>query len=162
MSIVLGWGAHTRQLQEDLHISQDVQWGPSPKIRATWADLVWRKHSWHSCGEVGWVERGWRRQWAVSSGYTVPHRDVKVFPRERGKIVKTKWKAAALFLGIEHYFHLEFFFFFVVLGFELRAYTLSHSINSFLVKGIFKIESRELFASAASNCNLPDLCLLSG
>jgi hypothetical protein len=29
-------------------------------------------------------------------------------------------------------------FFFVVLGFELRAYTLSHSISPFFVKGFFQ------------------------
>jgi hypothetical protein len=34
----------------------------------------------------------------------------------------------------------------VVLGFELRAYTLSHSISSFFVMGFFKIGSHELFA----------------
>jgi hypothetical protein len=38
----------------------------------------------------------------------------------------------------------EAFFFFVVLGFELRAYTLSHSTRNVL----FLIESCELFAWA--------------
>jgi hypothetical protein len=37
--------------------------------------------------------------------------------------------------------------FFEILGFELRAYTLSHSTSPFLVKGIFKIRS-QLFAWA--------------
>jgi hypothetical protein len=35
----------------------------------------------------------------------------------------------------------------VVLGFELRSYTLSHS-TSFFVRGIFEIGSHELFALA--------------
>jgi hypothetical protein len=38
--------------------------------------------------------------------------------------------------------------FFEVLGFELRAYTLSHSTNPFFVKGVFEIASRKLFAWA--------------
>jgi hypothetical protein len=38
------------------------------------------------------------------------------------------------------------FFFFAVLGFELRAYTLSHSGIPFFVMGIFEIRSHELFA----------------
>jgi hypothetical protein len=33
-----------------------------------------------------------------------------------------------------------------VLGFELKAYTLSHSTNSFFVMGVFEIGSYELFA----------------
>jgi hypothetical protein len=41
-----------------------------------------------------------------------------------------------------------FFFSFVVLGFELRAYTLSHSTSPFLGWGFFKIGSHELFAQA--------------
>jgi hypothetical protein len=40
------------------------------------------------------------------------------------------------------------FFFFVVLGLELRAYTLSHSTSHFLGIGIFEIGSHELFACA--------------
>jgi hypothetical protein len=36
----------------------------------------------------------------------------------------------------------------VVLGLELRAYTLSHSTNLYFVKGFFEIGSRELFAQA--------------
>jgi hypothetical protein len=35
-----------------------------------------------------------------------------------------------------------FFFFFAVLRFELRAYTLSHSTSPFLVKGVFEIGSQ--------------------
>jgi hypothetical protein len=37
-------------------------------------------------------------------------------------------------------------FYFAVLGFELRAYTLSHSTSHFFVKGFFEIGSRKLFA----------------
>jgi hypothetical protein len=36
----------------------------------------------------------------------------------------------------------------VVLGFELRAYTLSHSTSPFFVKGFFEIGSPELFVQA--------------
>jgi hypothetical protein len=38
-----------------------------------------------------------------------------------------------------------FFFFFPVLGIELRAYTLSHSTSPFFVMGFFKIRIWELF-----------------
>jgi hypothetical protein len=37
---------------------------------------------------------------------------------------------------------------FMVLGFELRAYTLRHSTSPFFVMDIFKIESCGLFAQA--------------
>jgi hypothetical protein len=43
---------------------------------------------------------------------------------------------------------VEEFFFFEVLGFELRAYTLSHSTRPFFVMVFFKIGSHELFARA--------------
>jgi hypothetical protein len=36
----------------------------------------------------------------------------------------------------------------MVLGLELRAYTLSHSTSSFFVKGFFQIGLLELFAWA--------------
>jgi hypothetical protein len=56
----------------------------------------------------------------------------------------------------------SFFFFFVVLGFELKAYTLNHSTSFFVcVMGVFKIESRILFAQLALNHDPPDLCLPS-
>jgi hypothetical protein len=42
----------------------------------------------------------------------------------------------------------SFFFFFAMLGFELRAYTLSHSTSSIFVIGFFEIGSHELFAQA--------------
>jgi hypothetical protein len=51
-------------------------------------------------------------------------------------------------------------FFFGVLGFELRAYTLSHS--TLFYEGFFQIGSlMELFAQLALNFDPPDLCLLS-
>jgi hypothetical protein len=45
-------------------------------------------------------------------------------------------------------------FFIAVLGFELRAYTLSHSTGSFFVVGFFD-------TGLASKRNPSDLCLLS-
>jgi hypothetical protein len=39
-------------------------------------------------------------------------------------------------------------FFFAVLGFKLRAYTLSHSTSYFFVKDFFETGSLELFAQA--------------
>jgi hypothetical protein len=52
------------------------------------------------------------------------------------------------------------FFFFLVLGLELRAYTLSYSTSPFLV--IFLRYSLENYLPwLASNHNPPDLCLLS-
>jgi hypothetical protein len=50
------------------------------------------------------------------------------------------------------------FFFFVVLGLELRAYTLSHSTSPFLEKGFL---IKKPLPGLASNCDPPDLCLLS-
>jgi hypothetical protein len=41
-----------------------------------------------------------------------------------------------------------FLFFPAVLGFECRAFTLSHSTSSFFVKSFFEIGSLELFALA--------------
>jgi hypothetical protein len=41
------------------------------------------------------------------------------------------------------------FFFFSVLGLELRAYTLSHSTSPFFVRGFFEIGFCELFAWAS-------------
>jgi hypothetical protein len=41
-----------------------------------------------------------------------------------------------------------FFFFFAVLGFELRTYTLSHFTNPYFMKGFFETESHEQFAWA--------------
>jgi hypothetical protein len=41
-----------------------------------------------------------------------------------------------------------FLFFFVVLGLELRAYTLSHSTSPFFVMGVFRDSFCEPFAQA--------------
>jgi hypothetical protein len=43
---------------------------------------------------------------------------------------------------------LSFFFFFVVLGLELRAFTLSQSTSPIFVTGFIEIGSGELFAQA--------------
>jgi hypothetical protein len=56
---------------------------------------------------------------------------------------------------------ITFWVFFPVLGFELRAYTLSHSTSPFFVLDVFKIGSCKLFAQAGFEPNPPDLCLLS-
>jgi hypothetical protein len=42
--------------------------------------------------------------------------------------------------------HTFFFFSLVVLGLELRAFTLSHSTSPIFVMGFFEIGSLELFA----------------
>jgi hypothetical protein len=47
-----------------------------------------------------------------------------------------------------HLLYIMFFFFFSVLGFELRAYTLSHFTSPIFVKGFFKIGSLELLTQA--------------
>jgi hypothetical protein len=55
-------------------------------------------------------------------------------------------------LSLLHLLHLgqvAEFFFFAVLGLELRAFTLSHSLpQPFFCEGIFEIGSLELFAWA--------------
>jgi hypothetical protein len=43
-------------------------------------------------------------------------------------------------------FQISVVFFFVVLGFELRAYTWTNSTNYFFVMGFFETGSCELFA----------------
>jgi hypothetical protein len=51
------------------------------------------------------------------------------------------------------------YFFFALLGLELRAFTLSHSTSPILVKSFFKIRSLKLFAQAGfkpqSSLSLP-------
>jgi hypothetical protein len=42
--------------------------------------------------------------------------------------------------------YLLFIYLFMVLGFELRTYTLSHCTSPFFVMGFFEIGSHELFA----------------
>jgi hypothetical protein len=55
-----------------------------------------------------------------------------------------------------------YLFLFFVLGFELRAYTLSHSTSlPFCVLDFVEIGSLELFAWAGLTCDPPDLFLLS-
>jgi hypothetical protein len=56
---------------------------------------------------------------------------------------------------------INLFFFFVVLGFKFRAYTLSHSTSPFFVMGVFEIGSCKLLAPLALSRDFPDLCLLS-
>jgi hypothetical protein len=52
--------------------------------------------------------------------------------------------------------------FFPVLGFELRAYTLSHSTSPFFVMGFFFQDRvlQPICQELASHLNPPDLCLL--
>jgi hypothetical protein len=53
------------------------------------------------------------------------------------------------------------FFFFVVLRFELKAYTMNHSTSSFCQDGFFKIGFLELFAKLSSSLDPPNLRFLS-
>jgi hypothetical protein len=46
------------------------------------------------------------------------------------------------------YITVHLFIYLLVLGLELRAYTLSHSTGPFFVMGFFEIGSWELFAQA--------------
>jgi hypothetical protein len=55
-----------------------------------------------------------------------------------------------------------FFFFLPVLGLELRAYTFSHSTHTpFFMKDFFRDRVLNYLSGLASNCDPPDLCLLS-
>jgi hypothetical protein len=65
--------------------------------------------------------------------------------------------------GVVYHAQLHYtFFFFAVLGFELRAYNLSHSTSHFFVMGFFsRHDLSNYLARMASNCDPPDLCLLS-
>jgi hypothetical protein len=58
-------------------------------------------------------------------------------------------------------FFLSFFFFFSVPGLELRAYTLSHSTSPFCVRYFLNRVSQTYLPRLTSNCNPPDLYLLS-
>jgi hypothetical protein len=51
-----------------------------------------------------------------------------------------------LTLGTNISAKIGFLFVFALLGFELRAYDLSHFTSPFFVKDFFKIGSHELFA----------------
>jgi hypothetical protein len=42
----------------------------------------------------------------------------------------------------------RYYYFFVVLGLDLRAYTLNHSTSPFFVKGFGRYSLEELFAQA--------------
>jgi hypothetical protein len=70
----------------------------------------------------------------------------RVLPASRGS--QTPLSPLMRSQGAVHPLVLELFFFFVVLRFELRAFTLSHSTNPILVKGFFEIGSRGLFPQA--------------
>jgi hypothetical protein len=50
--------------------------------------------------------------------------------------------------------HIFSFLFFAVLGFELRAYTLSYSTSPFFVMGSFEIGSLKLFAQGANQTKI--------
>jgi hypothetical protein len=52
-------------------------------------------------------------------------------------------------------------FFFAVLELELRALYLEPFHQPFFVKGFFEIRLMHYLAGLASNCDPPDLCLLS-
>jgi hypothetical protein len=57
---------------------------------------------------------------------------------------------------------LVLFFFFMVLGFELRAYTLSHSTALFFfLMGFSRLGLENYLPGLALNCDPPDLCLRS-
>jgi hypothetical protein len=53
------------------------------------------------------------------------------------------------------------FFFFSVLGLELRAFTVSPSSSPVFVKGFSRYGLKELFDQSISELHPPDLCLLS-
>jgi hypothetical protein len=53
------------------------------------------------------------------------------------------------------------FFFFPVLGFELRAYTLSHSTSPFCDDSFLRYGLMNYMPGLSSNCDPPHLCLLS-
>jgi hypothetical protein len=50
---------------------------------------------------------------------------------------------------------------FVVLGLELRPFTLSHSTSPIFCDRFFRDSLMNYLPGLASNCNAPDLCLLS-
>jgi hypothetical protein len=66
------------------------------------------------------------------------------------------------FYSIFRFFSFSLFFFFVVLGLELRGYTLNHSNSSFFVIGFFQDGvSWNYLSRLTLNCDSHDLCLLS-
>jgi hypothetical protein len=58
-------------------------------------------------------------------------------------------------------FVLDKSFFFLVLGRELRAFTLSHSTRPFFEGFFSRLGLANYLSRLASNCDPPDLCLLS-
>jgi hypothetical protein len=57
--------------------------------------------------------------------------------------------------------NLSLSFFFLILGLELRAFTLSHSTHPIFVKGFSRQGLLSYLPRLALNCSSPDLCLLS-
>jgi hypothetical protein len=86
---------------------------------------------------------------------------MSVFDRRQQKVIErhlfntNSTKVNAEYRNNFHHAFLSFFFF-AVLEFELRAYTLSHSTNLF-----FKIGFINFLPRLASNHDPPDICLLS-
>jgi hypothetical protein len=62
---------------------------------------------------------------------------------------------------IPWYRNITFSGFFVVLGLELRAFTLSHSTRPVFCDMFVSDSLMNYLPGMASNCNAPDLCLLS-
>jgi hypothetical protein len=65
------------------------------------------------------------------------------------------------FVSIKRHDTFLFFFFFLVLGLELKPYTLNHSASPFFVMDFFEVGAQELFAWAGFELDPPDLCFLS-
>jgi hypothetical protein len=83
--------------------------------------------------------------WGLACGHWVS---------EWGQVLSTKWSTNHFSLYLTSYFVIGPFFFFLVLGLELRAYTLSQSAIPFLWR-VFQANLPGL----ALNRDLPDLCL---
>jgi hypothetical protein len=72
---------------------------------------------------------------------------------------RTFWVFVCVYVYIKYL--CRDFLFFLVLGFELRAYTLSHSTSPFLWWAFWCRVSQTICLGLISNCDPPDLCLLS-
>jgi hypothetical protein len=70
-------------------------------------------------------------------------------------------KSILMLSKIPWYRNITFSGFFVVLGLELRDFTLSHSTSPIFCDRYFRDSLMNYFPRLASNCNAPDLCLLS-
>jgi hypothetical protein len=79
-----------------------------------------------------------------------------------GSVPETSFLFSALYFNMspEHGLH-DFFFFLVVLGFEFRAYTLSHSTSPFSERFFQDRVSQSICPGLVLNLYPPDLCLLS-